>query len=83
MFSQPREALQALIEQHGGTISSGISKKLSFLVAGDKMGPAKREKAIKEKVPIISEDDLLAMLTTVDAAAPETPTDGSQLGLNF
>ncbi len=76
VFSQPREALQALIEQHGGTISSGISKKLSFLVAGDKMGPAKREKALKEKVPIISEEELLALLT----AEEEAPADG-QLSL--
>lgn len=85
VFSQPREDLQALIEQHGGTISSGISKKLSFLVAGEKMGPAKREKAVKEKVPIISEEELLAMITTVDAAqADETgPAAGEQLGLGL
>lgn len=87
VFSQPREDLHALIEQHGGVISSGISKKLSFLVAGDKMGPAKREKALKEKVPIISEDELLAMLTTADAAEPgpgeEPQATGEQLTLGL
>ena len=83
VFSQSREDLQALIEQHGGVISSGISKKLSFLVAGDKMGPAKREKAQKEKVPIISEEELLAMLTTMDAAQPEASGPEGQLSLGL
>nr|WP_311181934.1 helix-hairpin-helix domain-containing protein [Hymenobacter volaticus] len=59
-----REELQALIQAHGGKITGSISKKLSYLVAGDKMGPAKREKATELKVPIISETDLLAMIPT-------------------
>jgi DNA ligase (NAD+) len=59
-----REDLQQLIQQHGGKVTGSISKKLSYLVAGDKMGPAKREKATELKVPIISEADLLAMLPT-------------------
>jgi DNA ligase (NAD+) len=57
-----REQLQQLIVAHGGKITGSISKKLSFLVAGDNMGPAKREKALGFKVPIISENELLAML---------------------
>ncbi|MFD1872798.1 NAD-dependent DNA ligase LigA [Hymenobacter bucti] len=57
-----REQLQDLIQQHGGKITSSISKKLSYLVAGENMGPAKREKATMMKVPIISENELLALL---------------------
>ncbi len=57
-----REQLQTLIQQHGGKITGSISKKLSYLVAGDNMGPAKREKALGFKVPIISENELLALL---------------------
>ncbi|WP_375416196.1 NAD-dependent DNA ligase LigA [uncultured Hymenobacter sp.] len=57
-----REELQRLISSHGGKITGSISKKLSYLVAGENMGPAKREKALGFKVPIISETDLLAML---------------------
>jgi DNA ligase (NAD+) len=57
-----REQLQTLIQQHGGKITGSISKKLSYLVAGDNMGPAKREKATTLKVPIISENGLLALL---------------------
>ena len=57
-----RDELQQLIQSHGGKVTGSISKKLSFLVAGENMGPAKREKALSLKVPIISETDLLAML---------------------
>ncbi|SHJ49063.1 DNA ligase (NAD+) [Hymenobacter daecheongensis DSM 21074] len=67
-----REELQQLITQNGGKITGSISKKLSYLVAGDKMGPAKREKATELKVPIISETDLLAMIP-----APGEPTDAA------
>ncbi|MGV6945398.1 NAD-dependent DNA ligase LigA [Sphingobacterium kyonggiense] len=57
-----REELTALIESHGGKMLSGISAKLNYLVAGDKMGPSKLAKAEKLQVPIISESDLLAMI---------------------
>ena len=64
-----RDELQQLITSNGGKITSSISKKLSYLVAGENMGPAKREKAIGFKVPIISEAELMALLPT----EPETP----------
>lgn len=57
-----REGLKALIQDNGGKILSGISGNLNFLVAGDKMGPAKLQKAEKLKIPIISEKELLEML---------------------
>jgi DNA ligase (NAD+) len=41
---------------------SGISAKLNYLVAGDKMGPSKLAKAEKLKVPIISEQELLLLI---------------------
>ena len=61
-----REQLQTLIQQHGGKLTGSISKKLSYLVAGDNMGPAKREKALGFKVPIISENELLALLPVAE-----------------
>ena len=54
-----RTGIKKLIEQHGGKVSSSISKKTSYIVAGDKMGPSKREKAETLGVPIISEDEFL------------------------
>jgi DNA ligase (NAD+) len=65
-----REQLQQLITSHGGKITGSISKKLNYLVAGENMGPAKREKALGFKVPIISEQELLAMLPATDEAEP-------------
>ena len=57
-----REELKDLIESYGGKILSSISAKLNYVVAGANMGPAKLEKAQKLGIPIISDDDLLAML---------------------
>ncbi|GAB5564633.1 MAG: NAD-dependent DNA ligase LigA [Winogradskyella sp.] len=57
-----RNELKKLIEDNGGKVSSSISSKTSYLVAGDKMGPSKREKAEKNNVPIISEQDFLLMV---------------------
>lgn len=54
-----RTGIKKLIEKHGGKVSSSISKKTSFIVAGDKMGPSKKEKAEKLGVSIISEQDLI------------------------
>ena len=57
-----RDELKNLIEQNGGKNVGSISKKTSYLVAGDNMGPNKREKAEKLGVPIITEDDFIKML---------------------
>ena len=57
-----REELKAHIESHGGKVSSSISSKTSYLVAGEKMGPEKLKKAQKAEVPIITEDEYLALL---------------------
>ena len=60
--SVSRTELKKLIEDNGGKVSSSISSKTSFLVAGDKMGPSKRSKAENLKVPIISESNFLKTL---------------------
>jgi DNA ligase (NAD+) len=57
-----RDELKDLIEANGGRILSSISPKLNYLVAGDNMGPAKLEKALKLQIPIISDQDLIQML---------------------
>ncbi|MGB0981399.1 MAG: NAD-dependent DNA ligase LigA [Winogradskyella sp.] len=58
-----RNALKKLIEDNGGKVSSSISSKTTYLVAGDKMGPSKRTKAENLGVTIISETDFLALLS--------------------
>lgn len=57
-----REELKKRIEDNGGKVASSVSSKTSYLVAGDKMGPSKREKAEKLGVSIISENEFLALL---------------------
>ena len=59
-----RDELKAAIEQHGGKISSSISKNTTYLVAGDKMGPAKKTKAESLGVRIISEQELDALISS-------------------
>jgi DNA ligase (NAD+) len=58
-----RDELKKAIEDNGGKVGSSISAKTHFVVAGDNMGPAKLEKANQLKVPIITEDDFLEMLS--------------------
>ena len=58
-----RSGIKKLIEQHGGKVSSSISKKTSYIVAGDKMGPSKKEKAENLGVSIISEDEFLEKIS--------------------
>ena len=55
--SLSREELKHLIEENGGKVSSSISSKTSYIVAGDQMGPSKRDKAEQLKVPMITEFD--------------------------
>jgi len=50
-----RSELKKLIEANGGKVSSSISSKTSYIVAGDKMGPSKKEKADKLGVALITE----------------------------
>ena len=55
-FSRPREEMKRLIEQHGGKNSSAVSAATTYLIAGNKIGPAKLQKAKKVGVSIIDED---------------------------
>ena len=57
-----RDKIKETIEINGGKVSSSLSSKTSFLIAGSDCGPAKLEKAEKLKINIISEDDFLKML---------------------
>ena len=57
-----REEYKAMIEQNGGKNVSSISAATSYVLAGDNMGPAKLEKARNLSIPIINEEEFLAML---------------------
>lgn len=57
-----RDEYKAIIESHGGKNSGSISSKTTFVLAGENMGPAKREKAAQLGVPVRSEDEFLEMI---------------------
>jgi DNA ligase (NAD+) len=57
-----RSDAEAMVEQHGGKIVSGVSSKLNYLVVGEDAG-SKLEKARKiNTVRIITEDEFLALI---------------------
>ena len=57
-----RDSIKETIELNGGKISSSISSKTDYVVAGENMGPAKKEKAEKLGVPVIDEMTFIKML---------------------
>lgn len=63
VFTQfSRDEIKHLVEQHGGKNVSSISGKTDYVVAGDNMGPAKLEKAVSLKIPILSETDFITLI---------------------
>lgn len=67
-FSIERDVMKALIVAHGGKCSGSISGKTSWLLAGTKAGPEKLRKAESLGIPIISEEEFMAI---IDAYAPQ------------
>jgi DNA ligase (NAD+) len=57
-----RTELKEAIEINGGKNVSSISAKTDFVIAGDKMGPAKLKKATDLEITILSEDDFIKIL---------------------
>ena len=57
-----RDQIHALIEQNGGKVLSAVSGKTDYLVAGENMGPSKKEKAEKLGVKVISEETFMDLI---------------------
>jgi len=57
-----RDELKKMIEKNGGKNVGSISKKTSYMLAGNNIGPSKLEKVNKLGIPMISEDDFLQMI---------------------
>ena len=62
-----RDDMKALVEEHGGKNLAAVSANVDFIVAGENMGPAKRQKAEKLGVKILSEEEFMAL---IDGAKP-------------
>ncbi|MBQ9660848.1 MAG: NAD-dependent DNA ligase LigA [Bacteroidales bacterium] len=74
-FSISRERMKDLIVAHGGKAGSSVSARTAFLLAGAKPGPEKLRKCEKFGVPVVSEEEFMAML-------PETASAGLPSGAN-
>lgn len=57
-----RDEYKELIEKHGGKNVGSISRKTSFILAGENMGPSKLEKAEKLGIRIVNEEEFLKMI---------------------
>lgn len=57
-----RDEYKDIIEREGGKNAGSISKKTSFVLAGENMGPAKLEKCKTLGIPIVSESEFLDMI---------------------
>ena len=57
-----RDEYKAMIEANGGKNSGSVSKKTSFILAGDNMGPEKRKKAEDLGIPLKTEEEFLDLI---------------------
>ena len=83
-----RAQAEALIKAHGGKITGSVTKKTSYLLAGEAAG-SKLAKATELKVQILDEAGLLALIDAAPASAPvasgddSASSDTSQLALDL
>lgn len=63
VFAQySRNEWKQMIEENGGKLGSSISSKTTFVLAGDAMGPRKKQKAEQLDIPMLSESEVLKLL---------------------
>lgn len=62
LMSGSRNEVSRRIEKAGGTVKGSVSRQLSYLIQGTETGRTKREAAEKNKIPIISEEELFRMM---------------------
>ena len=67
-----RDDMKAIVEAHGGRNIAAVSANVDFIVAGDNMGPAKRQKAEKLGITILSETEFFAMIEGAEGAENNT-----------
>lgn len=70
-LSRPRPDFEKMIAAAGGKATGSVTKNTTYLVAGEG-GGSKRDKAAKLGIPVIGEDELLAMINASQAEEPFT-----------
>ena len=62
-LSRSRDAMAKLIEEHGGKVTGSVSRKTDYLVVGESPGGSKYRKAQQLEVPLVDEDQVLALMS--------------------
>ena len=75
-FTRSRDEMKELIELHGGRNLAAVSGNVDYLVAGEKMGPAKLKKAEKLGIRILTEEEFLHMVGEADAPSERISQTG-------
>lgn len=75
IFSRTRDTLHAEIKAVGGEVHATVKKTTSYLVAGEKVGKSKLDKARKFKIPVLSESELAEYVLQGIPQTPEVPKD--------
>ena len=68
-----RDDMKALVEEHGGRNLAAVSANVDFIVAGENMGPAKRQKAEKLGIKILSEAEFMALIASAESVLAKEP----------
>lgn len=61
-IGRSRDDMKALVEEHGGRNLATVSANVDFIVAGENMGPAKRQKAEKLGITILNEEEFMTLI---------------------
>jgi DNA ligase (NAD+) len=63
-FGSPkrRKELEEMVVMNGAKLAGSVTSKTNFVVAGENMGPEKRQKAVSLGIPVISEVEFIEML---------------------
>jgi DNA ligase (NAD+) len=70
-----RDDMKALVEEHGGKNLAAVSANVDFIVAGENMGPAKRQKAEKLGITILNEEEFMALISSGEAIVNEPKSE--------
>lgn len=66
-----RDDMKALVEEHGGRNLAAVSANVDFIVAGENMGPTKRQKAEKLGITILNEEEFMALIEGCESVVSE------------
>lgn len=77
-----RDDMKALVEEHGGKNLAAVSANVDFIVAGENMGPAKRQKAEKLGITILNEAEFMALIAGGNQAPTQQQSEVKEQPIN-